>query len=240
MAPQPFQFKRFRLEQFGAAHPAGTDGVLLGAWADIQNCRTILDIGTGTGLIALMLAQRAESQAIDQVVGIDIHQPSVFCAADNFKVSPWSKILDAVHSTVQNFELNTASKFDLIVSNPPFFNRGTPAYSTERTAARSVIHLTHGVLLEQVNRLMAPGGRFCTILPASEGRKLCESAACQGLYCTQQTEISTRPGKPIERLLLKFERNPSEYKRSRLMINDDEGKPSDDFRQLTRDFYTDF
>ncbi len=240
MASPPFRYKRFLIDQEHAAHPSGTDGVLLGAWAGVGECRSILDIGTGTGLVALFLAQRTENQPVDQIVGVETDPGSSACAARNFKASPWSNRLFAVEQRVQHFAKTSVAKFDLIVSNPPFFNAGSPAPEPARRQSRRTDTLSPDELLDAVLELLAPRGRFCAILPPNEGRQFCEKAACRGLYFTQVTAVLPRKGKPVERLLLEFERQPYNFRRSQLAMYEHGEQPSAAFMELTAAFYLDF
>ncbi len=233
-----FRFKRFGIEQREVAQRVGTDGVLLGAWAPVAHRPTrMLDIGTGTGLIALFVAQRTEHFPVEKIIGVDIHPPSVRCAQRNFQASPWAGRLSAVHAAVQDYYPGDGSLFDLIVSNPPFFTAGIPAPRGERRIGRMAEYLNPEALVLAVRRLISPVGLFCTILPPAEGRRLCELAACHGLYCTQTSAVFSRPGKPVERLLLQFETRPLAFERSAITIYDRPGFYSEAFRTLTHAFY---
>jgi tRNA1Val (adenine37-N6)-methyltransferase len=238
MASPLFRFKRFGIEQHEVTQRVGTDGVLLGAWAPVAHRPTrILDIGTGTGLIALFVAQRTEHFPVEKIVGVDIHLPSVQCARRNFQASPWAAQLSAVHAAIQDFSPEDDVQFDLIVSNPPFFTAGIPAPRDERRLSRMAEYLHPETLVLAVKRLLQLRGLFCTILPPVEGQRLCELAACHGLYCTKITTVFPRPGKPVERLLLQFETRPFAFERSAITIYDQPGFYSEAFRTLTHAFY---
>ena len=235
MAPAPFRFKKFSIDQDSATYPISTDSILLGAWATIADAATVLDIGTGTGVLALMIAQRSESRT--QITGIDLLAAACRCAARNFAASPWAGRLQAVESPVQVFATDTMQCFDLIVSNPPYFSSTVVSPNTNRRLSRNTGALPPHELLTAVDRLLALHGRFCVILPVQEGRRLIECGAIIGLYCTAETAVYTRTGKPAERLLLQFERNPYPFRRSRLVIYDRGEERSAEFRHLTQDFY---
>jgi len=222
------------------AHPVGTDSVLLGAWADVDGASRVLDIGTGTGIVALMLAQRAEHTPEIQIGGLELHQDSCKCAQRNFAASPWAGRLSVIGQSIQSFAQNGGLEYDLIVSNPPFFSETTVSPDQNRRLGRIAKSLTLRELLDAAARLLAPGGRFCLILPPAEGRRLCEWGAQQGLYFTRETQVYTRKGKSCERLLLQFERNPYPIKRSMLHIYEKGEAWSDEFRDLTKDFYLHF
>ncbi len=238
MAQSPFRFKKFSVEQAGAAHPVGTDGVLLGAWAEVEGCRRMLDIGTGTGVVALMLAQRSTAAA--SILALDIHPPSVALARGNFAASPWADCLEVLEMPVQDYARNIAPQFNLIVSNPPFFSETTVSPDTDRRMGRHTASLSPETLLAAVGALLTAEGRFCAVLPVREGRRLCELAVPQGLYCTETVEVFTRPGKPAERLLLRFERDPYRLIRRELVLYAPDGTYSADYRRLTGDFYLAF
>lgn len=240
MASPPFRFKRFLVEQEGATHPVGTDGVLLGAWADFAGAGKILDIGTGTGIVALMLAQRTEKQPGVCLTGVELDEDAWRCARRNFAASPWAARLEAVNQSVQDFAHQTGDKFDLIVSNPPFFSETIVSPDKKRQLSRAARSLTLQELLHAALRLLSPGGRLCVILPPAEGRRLCEWGAMGGLYCTRETGVFARPGKACERLLLELQRNPYLMQRSRMYIYKQEEEWSEDMQGLTRDFYLHF
>lgn len=240
MASSPFRFKGFCLEQDGAAHPVGTDGVLLGAWAGVGERGPVLDIGAGTGVVALMLAQRTENQADRQIVGVEIHSPSARCAARNFAASPWPERLRVVQQRIQDFTETPVGGYDLIVSNPPFFYETIVSPDPVRRLGRSAGALGPGDLLVAVQRLLAPNGRFCAILPPREGRRLCEMGAGMGLYCTRLTSVRTRPELPPERFLLQLERNPYPFVRSGLLIYENGEAFSPEYCALMQAFYLRF
>lgn len=235
MASAPFHFRKFSVSQQGAVHPVGTDGVLLGAWADVRGCARVLDVGTGTGIISLMMAQRTEDACI---TGIDIHVPSLNCAKENFAASPWSNRLNTLEISLQDLATSKDVEFDLIVSNPPFFSEQTRSPNPERSLGRHNATLSPVELVSAVSALLAPGGRFCVILPVTEGRLLCEHAVINRLYCNMEIQVHTGPGKPTERLLLQFSRDPGWYHKSSLVLRNESGGKTPELRQLTGEYYT--
>lgn len=238
MAFPPFHFKKFSIRQDDVVHPVGTDGVLLGAWAEVKDVSRILDIGTGSGLIALMLAQRTENQYIDKIIGLEIDAKTASASAENAEKSPWSKRLLMVHSTLQEYA--HAQPFDLIVSNPPFFTQVLRSPDARRNLGRHTQTLPFEDLLRCARQLLAPDGRFCVILPALEGQTFCEMAVPLGLYWTKICHIHSREGKPVERCMIQLEQNPMKFERSTLCIYTSDGAYSDEFIQLTKDFYLAF
>ena len=240
MASLPFRFKKFEVAQAGAAHPVGTDSVLLGAWADVSGAERVLDIGTGTGVVALMVAQRSAPTPDPSPVGLlalEIHPPSAALARRNFAASPWADRLQVVETSVQDYAQMADYQFDLIVSNPPFFSERTLSPDPERRLGRHTATLPPGDLLEAAYRLLAPKGRFCVVLPALEGQRLCELAVPLGLYWTKITRVRSRPEKPVERWLIQFERDPYLFESAELLIYEQGEQYSEAFRELTTDFY---
>jgi len=219
-------------------HPVGTDGVLLGAWADVTQVRTILDIGTGTGLIALMLAQRTEDIPGIRIQAIDFLQAAASCAQGNFARSPWAGRIQVAEQRIQDYAETAGARFDLIVSNPPFFTETTRSPDPNRSQSRNSDALAIRDLLSAVGQLLAPQGRFCAVLPLREGQFLQEQGALSGLYCTRLTQVHSRKEKPLERILVQLERNPYPFERSCLVIQEHDHTYSEAFRELTSAFYT--
>lgn len=232
---QFFRFQRFSIAQDRCTMKVGTDGVLLGAWAGAGHAENILDIGTGSGLIAIMLAQRNERS---KIAGVEIERTSFEQARENMQRSPWSDRLEAIHTSIQDFAANTATRYDLIVSNPPFFTGGNLSYNQDRNSVRHTIKLSHHDLLSAVQKLMSPAGRFALILPYLEGLRFCELAATYHLYCTHRTEVHPRESKPVERLLLQFEKTKQSPLVEQLVLqteNSDERTAK--YTALTGEFY---
>lgn len=213
----------------------GTDGVLLGAWADTTGAGSILDIGTGSGLIAIMLAQRTTDAMVH---GVEIDGPSYGQAGENMQRSPWPGRLQAFHAAIQDFAGSAGTTYDLIVSNPPFFTGGNLSYNQDRNLVRHTVKLSHQDLLSAVRRLLSAHGRFCVILPYIEGLRFCELAANYHLYCTRMTEVHPKLDKPIERLLLQFEKHNKPRRVDQLPIQHEQRNDwTADYIQLTKDFY---
>jgi tRNA1Val (adenine37-N6)-methyltransferase len=236
MDAHTFQFKQFAVLQDRCAMKVGTDGVLLGAWADVSGVRNALDIGAGTGLIAIMLAQRAP-QAVIHAAEIDAQTCEQ--ARENMRATPWAARLEIFHSSIQRFVAeNPARRYDLIVSNPPFFTGGVLSEYHRRNQVRHTVKLPHGDLLSAVRTLLRQEGRFAVILPLLEGLRFQELARLYHLYCTRLTEVKTTPAKPVSRLLLRFERKDRPQQRDELVIQEEKSNEwTAAYRQLTRDFY---
>ena len=215
----------------------GTDGVLLGAWSDTTGAANILDIGTGTGLIAIMLAQRAASSAFIHAVEID--DEACEQAAGNMRRSPWTDRLTCFHTSIQDFAKQSRQHYDLIVSNPPFFSGGTFSNSQDKNSVRHTIKLPHGDLLSAVRSLLSPTGKFCVILPQMEGLRFREMAGNYGIFCSEMVEVHPKADKPTERLLLRFELQKKAREESQLVIceSDDANDWTTEYRQLTGCYY---
>lgn len=232
---QPFYFKQFTIHQDKCTMKVGTDGVLLGAWADVEGVEQALDIGAGSGLIAIMLAQRAPRA---RVHAVEIDAPSFEQANENMARSPWSGRLEAFHTPVQDFARQAVHRYQHIVSNPPFFSGGTFSHNHNRTNVRHTVKLPHGDLLSAVRTLLTPEGKFSLVLPYIEGLRFRELALSYHLHCTRVMEVYPRPGKPVERLLMQFEREPKAKAEESLVIQKEQGNDwTEEYIGLTGGFY---
>jgi tRNA1Val (adenine37-N6)-methyltransferase len=234
MSNNYFKFKQFTVIQDKSAMKVGTDGVLLGSWADVTNCTRILDIGTGTGLIALMLAQRAENA---KITALEIEKHSAAEALLNFNASPWTNRLDIQHIFFQQFLGVYDDKFDLIVSNPPFFQHSLKAKSEERTMARHNDMLPFSDLLGGTVTLLSENGCGAFILPFYIESEFCRMANDYGLFLRRKTEIKPNDKKAVNRVLLEFSKYKTSMKNSRITIYNNEGLWSEEYKSLTREFY---
>lgn len=243
-ASKPFAFKQFEIKQDNCAMKVGTDGVLLGAWTGVSGANSILDIGTGTGVIAIMLAQRTQNREGEttKIHAVEIDDAAFFQAEDNMKTSPFAERLAVFHDSIQNFSKNTASKYDLIVSNPPFFTGGTLSSNGDKTNVRHTVKLSHGDLLNATRIVLNKNGRFAVILPLIEGLRFVEIARTYGFFITRRTDVRPKKDKAIERLLLEFELSEKPCVHDELVIQNaaDERDYTDDYKALTKDFYTIF
>lgn len=232
----PFKFKSFTIEQEGAVMKVGTDGVLLGAWVNVTAVKKAIDIGTGTGLIALMIAQR---QMGSRVTGVEIDRGAYELAKINFTNSQWSNRMTAIHDSVQNFALES-EEFDLVVCNPPFFSGGTFSQNAQRNSVRHTIKLPHGDLLRSVRSLLSTKGRFGVVLPLLEGLRFKEMSESAGLHCSRMTEVKGHVQKDVERLLLEFVKQPTMTKVDTIAINKSDTRHdyTEEYSELVRDFYT--
>jgi len=238
MANSFFQFKQFKVEQANAGMKVGTDGVLLGAWTSVNGARNILDIGTGTGLIALMLAQRSNIANID---GLEIEQKASFQARDNFVASQWRERLKVINKSLQNYAADTDVKYDLIVSNPPFFNNALKNVCLQRSIARHTDSLSFMELLAGTVRLLKPEGRFCVVLPAESELSFVKVAEQHQLYLNRILRILPTPQKDAKRVLMEFSFTQHGVEED-LLIVEEFGRHgySEAYKQLTKDFYLAF
>lgn len=212
----------------------GTDGVLLGAWTNVTDVKNILDIGTGSGLIALMLAQRTENNIHIDAVEIDTLAASE--ALENFIASPWRDKTSIHQMPIQNFL--SEKKYDLIVSNPPYFINSFKPPAVNRLMARHTENLSFHDLLEATKKLLSETGRLSVILPIVEGEQFITLASLTNLKLTRKWTFRTRAEKPVERYLLEFSMTPDRvFDTGEIRLYDSGENWSDEYKQLTRDFY---
>lgn len=236
---RPFRFRQFAVAQDRCAMKVGTDGVLLGAWAstgtaEADSCRRILDIGTGTGLIALMMAQRCAGAC---VVGIDIVAEACEQACENVAASPFSNRVEIVNTSLQHYDAEPRS-FDAIVSNPPFFENSLKNPNRERSVARHTDTLSCTDLFRGVDRLLADNGVFCVIIPTENLNVFRSEAAIFGFYVNEEIKIQTTPAKQPKRCLLSFLRyRPACPVQQTVALTNADGSRSEWYQHLTQDFY---
>jgi tRNA1Val (adenine37-N6)-methyltransferase len=212
----------------------GTDGVLLGAWADVENTLSILDIGTGSGLIALMLAQR--SKAI--ITAIDIDKKAVIQAKINAENSQWTDRIQILETDLLAFSNTTKSKFDLIVSNPPFFKNSLETPEFARTIARHATTDFHNQIIISSLKLLTDNGKLCLILPINEGNECIAFALKKGLFCSKKVTVFPKPINAAKRLLIEFSKQNTDCIYSELVIESDVRHCyTKDFTILVKDFY---
>jgi tRNA1Val (adenine37-N6)-methyltransferase len=235
MSNNYFRFKQFTVYHDRCAMKVGTDGVLLGSWADVTTCSTALDIGTGTGLIALMLAQRNEHLSID---GIEIDPPASEQASANILNSPFSERIRIHHTSFSGFSKSSPRKYDLIISNPPYFMRSLKSISGNRQLARHNDQLPLSNLIAGSINLLTPEGRIALILPYKQCRELFSQANRHGLYCTRLTNVITIEGTSPKRILVELSRQqPSSTEYSLLILEDSQHRRTAAYTSLTSEFY---
>jgi tRNA1Val (adenine37-N6)-methyltransferase len=236
MPNQFFRFKQFIVRQEGSAMKVGTDGVLLGAWTSIGDAKRILDVGTGTGLIALMLAQR--SNALIDAVEID--ENSALQAINNVNTSRWGERVNIYNKSFQDYANETNHIYDLIVSNPPYFVNSLKSEEVARMVARHNEQLPHSDLLKGITNLLAENGRFVGIFPYVEGNIFVAEASKYELYCNKRVSIHGKVNGPVKRLMLDFGKQKMPLEESVIAIRGVDAEYTPDYISLTKDFYLAF
>jgi len=229
--PNPsFRFQQFEVFHDRCGMKVGTDGVLLGAWVQPGKANRIFDVGTGSGLIALILAQHSKAE----IVGIEYDAAAAKQASENILNSPWS---DRIHIVHADFRTYSDGVFDLIVSNPPFFQNALKAPALSRNHARHDVSLSYSELILNAAEMLSAEGRFAVILPMSgapEFEELCWSA---GLYPARRCEVSTIEGQEPKRILLEFIRQRLVTERTTMALGTPGNARSDAYSALTSDLY---
>ena len=231
-----FRFKQFEIDDSLSAMKIGTDGVLLGAWADVADAHSILDIGTGTGLVAIMCAQR---NAVARVHGIDIVEDAVTEARGNMARTAWSERLSAKHADVRMY--NPDMRYDHIVSNPPFFLTTLHSPDAVRAMARHADTLTYDDLVSAAERLLNPDGRLSVVLPTDCAQQF-RRVAFERMWLTRIVDVVTREGEAPKRTMMEFRLSdaPLMPRAACLTIQAADGSYTEDYRRLTEQFYLNF
>ena len=229
-----FSFKRFTIRNDKAALKVGTDAVLLGAAMTLRpEDKTLLDIGTGTGVIALMVAQRLENTS-SRILSIDIDQPSAEEAAENFADSPWASALTAIHTSLADFRPDR--KFDCIFSNPPFYDNSLTNPDAREATARHTESLSYREIFAFSAEWLQPDGHLSLILPADQEVAIIRTAASFGLYPFRIIRVRTTIRKPVRRIILEFSRTREKASDESLTLQDGSAR-SAQYAELTREFY---
>jgi tRNA1Val (adenine37-N6)-methyltransferase len=226
-----FQFKQFVVNQEDCAMKVGTDGVLLGAWFDFKENGSVLDIGTGTGLIALMAAQRGA----DSVVAVEIDEKAARQAAENVASSKWKDIVTVVHSDIACF--SDDKRFDAVVCNPPFFRDSLRSPDSVRSQARHNDTLSYEKLAEMANYLLSDSGLFSLVLPYDMVDTFISVAAKNGLYLCKRTNVVTRKGNLPKRVLLSLCKQVKVCVTDELVMFDELNNETSEYISIVRDFY---
>ena len=232
-----FQFKQFAIQHDKSSMKVGTDAVLLGAWTDIKNSSHILDIGSGSGIISLMMAQRADAH----IIGVDIDFPSVKEARQNAENSAWKNRIQFHCTSIQQFctEENRDS-FDLIVSNPPFFVNSLKSPVENRNRSRHTDTLNFTDLVNAVLHCLAENGSFAVILPYIYGEQMDNLYRQNDLFCYRKLQICPKEGKKVNRVLLQFKRKKESFQQENLIIRNISNCYTDSYMELTKEFYLHF
>lgn len=235
MSNKPFIFKRFTVNQDRCAMKIGTDSVLLGAWTSLKNNPfSILDIGAGTGILALILAQRSQADLID---AIEIDDGAYEQCVENFENAPWSDRLFCYHASLEEFVKEIEDQYDLIISNPPFYLEDYKTENGQRDLARFSDALPFDHLLDSVSKLLSPKGLFSVIIPFKEQEHFIYLASKFKLFPNRILHVKGNPTSKIKRSLLEFSFHKNEAKMNGLIIETSRHQYTEDYINLTKDFY---
>lgn len=230
-----FKFKNFSVKQDQCAMKIGTDAVLLGAWASLNNNPfSVLDIGAGTGILSLMLAQRSRAELID---AIEIDDAAYEQCVENFESSPWGDRLFCYHAGLDEFVEEIDDQYDLIISNPPFYSENYKTEDQARDLARFTDALPFQELLAGVSKLLSEDGQFCVIIPFKEEARFISLAAELNLYPRNILQVKGQPSSDFKRSLLTFSFEPATVETNALVIETTRHNYTDAYIELTKDFY---
>jgi len=233
-----FAFKQFTIKQDKCAMKVGTDAVLLGSWVMPNGSKYVLDIGTGTGVISLMLAQKTQAH----IDAIDIDEDAVWQAKQNVSDSKFSQQISVAKSSLQEYAKNTTRKYNLIVTNPPYFEQSLKSSDEQRSHARHADVLPFEELLDGVLKLLDEKGKFCLILPTLEAEKFRALAEKRGLHLSKLLRVKSRIDKETDkRHLMQFEIKPTEFSETTIAIElSERHQYTEEYKDLTKDYYINF
>lgn len=237
-----FQCKQFYIGHQHCAMKVGTDALLLGAWAALptalQATPAMLDIGCGSGILSLMLAQRTGGQI--PITAVELDTNAAAQAAANVALSPWPDAIRVIKGDILTY--STAERYALIISNPPFFQHALPSQDATRQQARHTDSLPFAALLDKAASLLAPAGEFSLVLPAASQQAFTAAATARGWQCLRLCQVQTTAGKPVSRYLQSWSRSTTATfaEPASLLIQDGAGVYSAQYRDLLRDFYLKF
>lgn len=239
---KPFKFKEFTVQQDRCAMKIGTDSVLLGAWASVAN-NSILDIGAGTGVLALMMAQRSSSEVID---ALEIDDDAYEQCVENFEQSPWSDRLFCYHASLEEFVEEIDEKYHHIISNPPYYKSTMPAASLQKveklmTDSRQKARFNDAMpfrhLIESVSKLLSKDGLFSVVVPYSEEKDFIVLASKEHLFPNRILRVKGTPSTEIKRTLIEFSFDETEAEISELIIETSRHQYTEAYIKLTKEFY---
>ncbi|MDF1558952.1 MAG: methyltransferase [Bacteroidales bacterium] len=238
MANNYIKFKQFTIHQEYASFKVTTDSVLLGAWADLGGCRTVLDIGTGTGILTLMAAQRSSAK----IVAIEPDRSSFMQAGLNFAACPWHERLTLYNNTIQEYKPDAGLLFDAIITNPPYFVDSLFNPDEGKARARHNVSLSYDDLAGAAVRLLAPAGTLHLVLPGSEAERLAVIAAAHDLHCIRRLLVRPTPELPPALVLMSLKRGAMAGCEESSMVIEEGGRHqySEEYVSLTKDFYLKF
>lgn len=229
-----FRFRKFTIRQNDSAFKVTTDSVLLGAWAELAEAHRLLDIGTGTGLLALMAAQRSHAQ----IVGVEPDKDSFTQALSNIYESPWASRITLVNKAIQDYSPGDGVLFDTIITNPPFFKDSLLNPDTRKAHTRHTLSLKSEEILEAAERLLTSEGTLQLVLPFNEAKEFIIVAGYYGFYCCRILMVRPKPLSPPKRTLLTLSHERHNPVEAELIIeNDERHSYSDEYVALTKEFY---
>lgn len=228
-----FQFKQFSVEDDQSTMKVGTDAVLLGAWTETKDANNILEIGTGSGIISLMLAQRSTAQ----IQAIDIDKNSVDQANNNFQKSKWANQIIAKHCSLNDFCKSASLKYNLIVSNPPFFINSLKSPNKNKTRSKHTDELSYEELVHGIANLLSPKGKACLILPYTESKRFKDIALIENIYLNKQVKIRPKATKEVNRVLMEFSFYKSELEEKEIYLREENNGFSEAYHHLCKNYY---
>jgi tRNA1Val (adenine37-N6)-methyltransferase len=211
----------------------GTDAVLLGSWVDPEFSKQILDVGTGTGLIALMLAQKSMAQ----IDAVDIDEAAFQQAKENTRISPWYDRVHVFHQSFQELSATSKKKYDLIVTNPPYFHHASKPPEEARLNARHNDQLSFEELIAGVKKVLADQGRFCLILPCKEGMEFMDIAHRKGLFCHEIMRVRTKSDKNEKRLMMEFGFQFGLLYDHEMVIQEEDSRYTPEYIEMTKEYF---
>ncbi|MBO6880940.1 methyltransferase [Winogradskyella sp.] len=232
---KPFQFKQFTVNQDQCAMKIGTDGVLLGAWTSVDhNPFNVLDIGAGTGILSLMIAQRSNAE---QIEAIEIDDDAFEQCAENFENSPWNDRLFCFHASLLEYIEAVDEKFNLIICNPPFYSEDYKTEDKARNLARFSDAMPMEHIIFAVINFLSENGIFSIVIPHKMENTFIEEASLIGLFPNRILRVKGNPNSEIKRSLIEFSYSETATKISELIIETERHQYTDDYINLTKDFY---
>lgn len=231
-----FVFKYFTIDDKNSAMKVGTDGVMLGAWATLPRAgTTLLDIGCGSGILSLIMAQRTEGAIL--IDAIDIDEGAIEDSKNNFSSSPWAKCLNARCGNFVSYTKGCGKKYDVVISNPPFFTEDTLSPDQKRASARNTSSLSFDNLFDGVTEITTPKSILSMITPAESYTYLAQTALMKGFYLRRLTWVVTVQGAEPKRVLTEWSREQTQYTIDTLVMTAPDGVYTDSYKQLTKEFY---
>ena len=228
-----FNFKQFSIQDSNSAMKVGVDAVLLGAWADAVDCRKVLDLGAGTGIVSLMLAQRNATAQIDC---LELNNDAFIDLQHNIKESNWSNRLNAINADFLEYDF--PSQYDFIISNPPFFKPSDSKINSNRKTARIADSLSPDILSSKVSDIISDAGRFVIIYPFERRLFFIKAAFANGLYMYKQLIIyDTKSNPPVRCILCFTKETVMSVSHESIIMKKENGNYTEEFKKLTKEFY---